>query len=69
MSEPDRVSLPHEQSEFAETRAAERAESARRSTLAARAVASHSLDVDDCTALLAMLGLDASTGRFVETVD
>ncbi|MEV5648597.1 hypothetical protein AB0L57_10135 [Nocardia sp. NPDC052254] len=52
-----------DQSEFAEARAAEKAETERRNALAARAVASHSIDAPDCIALLTMLGLDAATGK------
>jgi|GEM_PF-6929189 len=63
MPQTQHVTLVHEQSEFAESRAAERAETARRCALAARAVASRSTDADDCASLLAMLGLDASAGR------
>jgi hypothetical protein len=62
MLQARRLPLP-EQSEFAELRAAERAEIARRSALAARAVASYAVDAADCTALLAMLGLDATAGK------
>ena len=63
MSQERRVTLVHEQGEFAEARAAEKAETERRSTLAVRTVASHSLDADDCAALLSMLGLDAGSGQ------
>ncbi|WP_024803366.1 hypothetical protein [Nocardia sp. BMG51109] len=63
MPQARHTTLVPEQSEFAESRAAEKAESARRSALAARAVASYSLDADDCVVLLAMLGLDAAAGR------
>ncbi|GAB2691798.1 hypothetical protein [Nocardia thraciensis] len=63
MSQARRITLVHEQSDFAETRAAEKAESARRSAMAARAVASYATDADDCTSLLAMLGLDAAAGK------
>ncbi|MCM6773654.1 hypothetical protein NDR87_09250 [Nocardia sp. CDC159] len=63
MSQARRVTLVHDQSDFAEARAAEKAESARLGALAARAVASHSTDADDCVRLLTMLGLDAQAGR------
>lgn len=64
MPQERRVTLVHEQGEFAEARAAERAETERLSTLAVRTVAGHSLDADDCAALLSMLGLDAGSGQF-----
>ncbi|MBB5918545.1 hypothetical protein BJY24_007457 [Nocardia transvalensis] len=58
-----RTPFVNDQSEFAESRAAERAEGARRRALAARAVASHASDAADCESLLAMLGLDAAAGK------
>ncbi|RDI63996.1 hypothetical protein [Nocardia pseudobrasiliensis] len=63
MPQAHRISLVPDQSEFAELRAAERAESARLGALAARAVASHATDAEDCVCLLAMLGLDAQAGK------
>lgn len=63
MSQAHRTTLVHDQSEFAESRAAEKAETERRCALAARAVASHSTDADDCVSLLSMLGLDAAAGK------
>ncbi|WP_228002327.1 hypothetical protein [Nocardia australiensis] len=57
------ITLVHEQSEFAESRAAEKAETARQSAIAARTVASHSENAEDCVSLLAMLGLDALAGK------
>ena len=69
MSQARHITLVHEQSEFAETRAAEKAEAARRGALAARAGASHSTGVDDCQSLLTMLGLDAAAGKLVAESD
>ncbi|NKY49303.1 hypothetical protein [Nocardia vermiculata] len=66
MSQERRVTLVHEQGEFAETRAAEKAETERRNALAVRTVAGHSIDAADCTALLQMLGLDAESGQHSE---
>ncbi|MFD0362880.1 hypothetical protein ACFQZZ_15660 [Nocardia sp. GCM10030253] len=57
------ITLIHEQSDFAEARAAEKAETARQSAIAARTVASHSENAEDCVSLLAMLGLDALAGK------
>lgn len=57
-----------DQSEFAEARAAEKAETERRNALAARAVASHSTDAPDCISLLSMLGLDAAAGKAAERI-
>ncbi|MFI5782154.1 hypothetical protein [Nocardia sp. NPDC051570] len=67
MPQAHHISVVPDQSEFAELRAAERAESARLGAMAARAVASHATDADDCMCLLAMLGLDAQAGRDVLT--
>jgi hypothetical protein len=47
-----------EQGRFAEARASERMHYAVQNRKAARTVASHSADVQDCANLLAMLGLD-----------
>ncbi|MFC4372517.1 hypothetical protein ACFO5K_00255 [Nocardia halotolerans] len=65
MSTERHITLVHEQSEFAEARSAEKAETARQCAVAARTVASHSNDADDCVSLLAMLGLDALAGKEV----
>ncbi|MET8653217.1 MULTISPECIES: hypothetical protein [Nocardia] len=62
------MSLIHEQNEFAEARAAEKAETARQSAIAARTVASHSENADDCQSLLAMLGLDALAGKHAKSM-
>ncbi|MEV4233853.1 MULTISPECIES: hypothetical protein [unclassified Nocardia] len=61
------ITLISEQSEFAEARAAEKAETARQCAIAARTVASHSQDAADCESLLAMLGLDALAGKMART--
>lgn len=61
------ITLIQEQSEFAEARAAEKAECARQSAMAARTVASHSENAADCMSLLAMLGLDAMAGKLAKT--
>lgn len=57
------ITLIHEQNEFAEARAAEKAENARQCAIAARTVASHAENAADCESLLAMLGLDALAGK------
>ncbi|MFI9505196.1 hypothetical protein [Nocardia sp. NPDC052566] len=57
------ASPAHEPGEFAEARAAEKAENARQSAIAARTVASHAQNAADCMSLLAMLGLDAMAGK------
>ncbi|MGN2640798.1 hypothetical protein ACWEKT_13830 [Nocardia takedensis] len=57
------ITLVHEPNEFAEARAAEKAENARQSAIAARTVAGHAENAADCQALLAMLGLDALAGK------
>ncbi|MET7767406.1 hypothetical protein [Nocardia sp. NPDC005366] len=62
------MSLIHEQNEFAEARAAEKVETARQSAIAARTVASHSENADDCQSLLAMLGLDALAGKHAKSM-
>ncbi len=69
MSTERHITLVHEQSEFAEARSAEKAENARQCAVAARTVASHSNDAEDCTSLLAMLGLDALAGKQVGAPD
>lgn len=48
---------------IAELRATEEIHWAEQYGKAARAVAQHSTDAEDCAALLAMLGLDASQGK------
>ena len=58
MASAQHTTLLTEQSEFAESRAAEKAEGIRRSVMATRTVASHSVDAADCRSLLAMLGLE-----------
>lgn len=45
---------------FADVRAAEKAAGLERNALAAKTVAVHARDAAECTALLAMLGLDLS---------
>ncbi|MET9214376.1 MULTISPECIES: hypothetical protein [unclassified Nocardia] len=65
MSTERHITLVQEQSEFAEARSAEKAENARQCAVAARTVASHSHDAEDCVSLLAMLGLDALAGKQV----
>ncbi|MFX0579517.1 hypothetical protein [Nocardia nepalensis] len=61
------ITLIPEQSEFAEARAAEKAENARQSAIAARTVASHAENAADCESLLAMLGLDALAGKMAKS--
>lgn len=61
------ITLISEQSEFAEARAAEKAETARQCAIATRTVASHAEDAADCESLLAMLGLDALAGKMART--
>ncbi|AHH20597.1 hypothetical protein NONO_c58200 [Nocardia nova SH22a] len=68
MSQAHPVIEVTDQGEFAEARAAEKAETERRNALAARAVASHSVDVADCVSLLMMLGLDAGAGKPVDRI-
>ncbi|MBF6212104.1 hypothetical protein IU433_23045 [Nocardia puris] len=63
MSTARRVRLVHDQNEFAEAKAAEKAEVERVNAMAARTVAGHSQNAADCESLLAMLGLDALAGR------
>lgn len=63
MTESLRVQPVHEQYEFAEMRAAEKVEFARKRAIAARTVAGHARNADDCQALLSMLGLDAQAGK------
>lgn len=60
------LATSHEPGEFAEARAAEKAESARQSAIAARTVASHATNAADCMSLLAMLGLDAMAGKLAK---
>ncbi|MEV0031247.1 hypothetical protein [Nocardia sp. NPDC050793] len=55
--------------EFAEARAAEKAENARKSAIAARTVAGYAHDAADCQSLLAMLGLDAQAGKHAKGFD
>ncbi|WP_040813158.1 hypothetical protein [Nocardia concava] len=45
---------------FADVRAAEKAAHLERNALAAKTVAVHARDAEECSALLAMLGLDLS---------
>ncbi|GGK62557.1 hypothetical protein [Nocardia camponoti] len=65
MSTERHITLVSEQSEFAEARNAEKAANAHQCAVAARTVAAHSQDADDCVSLLAMLGLDAAAGKQV----
>ncbi|MEV6137902.1 hypothetical protein AB0L63_17910 [Nocardia sp. NPDC051990] len=60
------ITVIPEQSEFAESRAAEKAENARQCAIAARTVASHAENAADCESLLAMLGLDAKAGKMAK---
>ncbi|MEV0250882.1 hypothetical protein AB0H76_30105 [Nocardia sp. NPDC050712] len=69
MPQARHITLVHEQNEFAEARAAEKAETARQSAIAARTVASHSQNADDCQSLLAMLGLDALAGKHARSLE
>lgn len=69
MSPARHITLIHEPGEFAEARAAEKAENARQSAMAARTVASYSQNADDCQSLLAMLGLDALAGKQARVCD
>lgn len=52
-----------EQGRFAEARANEKIRGAIENGKAARTVASHSNDAEDCASLLEMLGLDALQGK------
>jgi len=63
LTESLRAQPVHEQYEFSEMRAAEKAEFARKRAIAARTVAGHSQNADDCQSLLSMLGLDAQAGK------
>lgn len=63
MTESLRAQPVHEQYEFSEMRAAEKAEYARKRAIAARTVAGHAHNADDCQSLLSMLGLDAQAGK------
>ncbi|WP_227980625.1 hypothetical protein [Nocardia spumae] len=63
MSQAYPITAVADHGEFAEVRAAEKAETERRNALAARTVASHSTDAADCVSLLTMLGLDAANGK------
>jgi hypothetical protein len=50
-------------SRLTQARAVEQVHSAIQNARAARTVAGHAADADDCGRLLAMLGLDASDGK------
>ncbi|WP_040795105.1 hypothetical protein [Nocardia higoensis] len=65
MTESLRAQPEHEQYEFSEMRAAEKAEFARKRAIAARTVAGHAHNAADCLSLLSMLGLDAQAGKLV----
>jgi hypothetical protein len=54
---------PRESSEFSQARAFAKSQENIQQALAARTVASHSVDAQECQRLLAMLGLDAMEGR------
>lgn len=69
MTSARRTTLVHEHSEFAEARAAEKVACAKQNAAAARTVAGHSADADDCVHLLAMLGLDAMEGKLAGSSD
>ncbi|WP_067841628.1 hypothetical protein [Nocardia lijiangensis] len=69
MSQDQPIDLVPCSGEFAETRAAQKAESARKSAIAARTVAAHAYDAADCESLLAMLGLDAQAGKHAKGFD
>ncbi|WP_040775971.1 hypothetical protein [Nocardia pneumoniae] len=69
MASARHITLIHEPGEFAEARAAEKAENARQCAVAARTVASYSEDAADCQSLLAMLGLDALAGKQVRAAN
>lgn len=58
-----------EQGRFAEARASERLHHALQNRKAARTVAYHSADAQDCANLLAMLGLDRLDGGSDESMD
>lgn len=57
-----------EQGRFAEARANEKIHYAVQNRKAARTVAIHSSDAQDCANLLAMLGLDTSDGSVPQSV-
>lgn len=57
-----------EQGRFAEARASERMHQAVQNRKAARTVAIHSADTQDCANLLAMLGLDSLTESATESI-
>ncbi|MGQ4596572.1 hypothetical protein [Nocardia sp. R6R-6] len=69
MASARHITLIQEPGEFAEARAAEKAENARQCAVAARTVASYAEDVADCQSLLAMLGLDARAGKQAGAAD
>ena len=57
------ASAPSEQGRFAEARSNGQIQEAIQSGRAARTVADHAVDVQDCEELLAMLGLEAADGK------
>ncbi|GAB2674932.1 hypothetical protein ACWDYH_14675 [Nocardia goodfellowii] len=69
MPQARHITLVHEANEFADARAAEKLETARQNAVAARTVASHSQNADDCQSLLAMLGLDALAGKHAKSLE
>lgn len=69
MASAPHFTLIHEPGEFAEARAAEKAENARQCAVAARTVASYAENAADCESLLAMLGLDARAGKQAKACD
>ncbi|MGQ4619791.1 hypothetical protein [Nocardia sp. R7R-8] len=69
MASAPRMTLIHEPGEFAEARAAERAQNALQCAVAARTVASYAENAADCESLLAMLGLDARAGKQAKAGD
>jgi uncharacterized caspase-like protein len=63
MARASHASSAPEQGRFAETRANEKIRGAIENGKAARTVASHANDAQDCASLLEMLGLDALQGK------
>ncbi|WP_214404756.1 DUF5994 family protein [Pseudonocardia lacus] len=61
--------LPDHPGDWAKARVAEEEHSAGARTGAIRTVAGHAVDAQDCTMLLAMLGLDAKDGTRADTAD
>lgn len=63
MTPASKASTAPEHGRFAETRANERIRGAIENGRAARTVASHANDAQDCASLLEMLGLDPVQGK------